>query len=571
MLKTWNFLPEPDSVDTDALAKEVNISPVLAAMLLQRGIHSFEEAKVFFRPSLDQLHDPFTMKDMDVAVTRLIKALENNERILIFGDYDVDGTTSVAMMITFLRQHHEQLEFYVPDRNSEGYGVSLTGIEWAHEKGVDLIISLDCGIKAFAAIDRAVELGMNFIVCDHHTPAAILPNATAVLDPKRQDCTYPFKELSGCGVGFKLLQALTDTLAWPDEPLWDLLDLVATSIAADIVPIIDENRVLAYYGMKKINASPRPGLHALIRVGALKQPLNITNVVFGIAPRINAAGRISHANGAIDLLISTDNSEAEHMAGLVNSNNEIRRDTDQGITSEALSMIESSEVLIESNTTVLFKADWHKGVIGIVASKCIEHFYRPTIILTESKGKATGSARSVIGYDIHEAIEACSDLLEQFGGHKYAAGLTMPLANVDTFAQKFEAVVKSTITQEQLIPKINIDQVITLNDINYKFLNIIKQMEPFGPGNMSPVFVAKGLTALKPKLLKELHLKMTVSQDDNGLVFDAIGFNMSADFGRIVQNETFDMAFTIEENNFRGVKSIQLNIKDIKFAKINNP
>ena len=570
MLKTWNFLPEPDSVDTDALAKEVNISPVLAAMLLQRGIHSFEEAKVFFRPSLDQLHDPFTMKDMDVAVTRLIKALENNERILIFGDYDVDGTTSVAMMITFLRQHHEQLEFYVPDRNSEGYGVSLTGIEWAHEKGVDLIISLDCGIKAFAAIDRAVELGMNFIVCDHHTPAAILPNATAVLDPKRQDCTYPFKELSGCGVGFKLLQALTDTLAWPDEPLWDLLDLVATSIAADIVPIIDENRVLAYYGMKKINASPRPGLHALIRVGALKQPLNIINVVFGIAPRINAAGRISHANGAIDLLISTDNSEAEHMAGLVNSNNEIRRDTDQGITSEALSMIESSEVLIESNTTVLFKADWHKGVIGIVASKCIEHFYRPTIILTESKGKATGSARSVIGYDIHEAIEACSDLLEQFGGHKYAAGLTMPLANVDTFAQKFEAVVKSTITQEQLIPKINIDQVITLNDINYKFLNIIKQMEPFGPGNMSPVFVAKGLTALKPKLLKELHLKMTVSQDDNGLVFDAIGFNMSADFGRIVQNETFDMAFTIEENNFRGVKSIQLNIKDIKFAKINN-
>ena len=571
MLKTWNFLAEPDSDKTKALADEVNISPILAAMLLQRGIHTFEEAKEFFRPSLEQLHDPFAMKDMDVAVIRLITALENKERILIYGDYDVDGTTSVAMMISFLRQHHDQLEFYVPDRYNEGYGVSLEGIDWAADQEIDLIISLDCGIKAFAAIDRAVELGMDFIVCDHHTPANELPNATAVLDPKRKDCNYPFKELSGCGVGFKLLQALTDTMAWPDEPLWDLLDLVATSIAADIVPIVDENRVLAYYGMKKINADPRPGLLALIQVGALRQPLNITNVVFGIAPRINAAGRISHANGAIDLLISTDPGEAEHMAGLVNSNNQIRRDTDQGITSEALSMIESSEVLIKASTTVLFKADWHKGVIGIVASKCIEHFHRPTIILTESKGKATGSARSVIGYNVHDAIEACSELLEQFGGHKYAAGLTMPLENVDAFVEKFEEVVRGTITQEQLTPKINIDQIITLSEINYKFLNIINQMEPFGPGNMSPVFVAKGLTTLKPRLLKELHLKMTVTQDDNGLVFDAIGFNMSAYFEPIANNESFDMAFTIEENNFRGVKSIQLNIKDIKFAKIKNP
>ena len=569
MLKTWNFLPQQDPANVDALAKAVNINSILASMLLQRGIHNFDEARSFFRPALENIHDPFAMKDMDVAVTRVIQSLENKERILIYGDYDVDGTTSVAMMISFLRKHHKQLEFYVPDRYSEGYGVSITGVDWAKEKNVDLMISLDCGIKAFAAIDHANDLGIDFIVCDHHNPADKLPNAVAILDPKRTDCDYPFKELSGCGVGFKLLQALTDTMVWPDEPLWDLLDLVATSIAADIVPITGENRILAYFGMKKINAAPRPGLQALIKVGALQTPLNITNVVFGIAPRINAAGRITHANSAVDLLISNDSAEAEYMAGLINSNNQIRRDTDQGITSEALDMIRNSETLTITHSTVLFKQDWHKGVIGIVASKCIEHFHRPTIILTESNGMATGSARSVRGYDIHEAISACSELLEQFGGHKYAAGLTMKLDNVAPFVQKFEEVVATTITEEQLIPKIDIDQVITLNEIDYKFLNIINQMEPFGPGNMSPVFVAQNLKTLKSRLLKELHIKMTVGQEDDGLVFDAIGFNMEPLFQRIEQGDLFDMAFTIEENNFRGVKSIQLNIKDIKFEKMN--
>ena len=569
MLKTWNFLPQQDPANVDALAKAVNINSILASMLLQRGIHNFDEARSFFRPALENIHDPFAMKDMDVAVTRVIQSLENKERILIYGDYDVDGTTSVAMMISFLRKHHKQLEFYVPDRYSEGYGVSITGVDWAKEKNVDLMISLDCGIKAFAAIDHANDLGIDFIVCDHHNPADKLPNAVAILDPKRTDCDYPFKELSGCGVGFKLLQALTDTMVWPDEPLWDLLDLVATSIAADIVPITGENRILAYFGMKKINAAPRPGLQALIKVGALRTPLNITNVVFGIAPRINAAGRITHANSAVDLLISNDSAEAEYMAGLINSNNQIRRDTDQGITSEALDMIRNSETLTITHSTVLFKQDWHKGVIGIVASKCIEHFHRPTIILTESNGMATGSARSVRGYDIHEAISACSELLEQFGGHKYAAGLTMKLDNVTPFVQKFEEVVATTITEEQLIPKIDIDQVITLNEIDYKFLNIINQMEPFGPGNMSPVFVAQNLKTLKSRLLKELHIKMTVGQEDDGLVFDAIGFNMEPLFQRIEQGDLFDMAFTIEENNFRGVKSIQLNIKDIKFEKMN--
>jgi single-stranded-DNA-specific exonuclease len=568
MLKTWNFLPQPAPADVETLASAVNINFNLASMLWQRGIHNFDAAKSFFRPSLSDLHDPFAMKDMDVAVTRIIQALENKERILIYGDYDVDGTTSVAMMISLLREHHDQLEFYVPDRYSEGYGVSIAGVDWAREKNVDLMISLDCGIKAFAAIDHARDLGIDFIVCDHHNPGDELPGAVAVLDPKRTDCKYPFKELSGCGVGFKLLQALSDTLAWPDAPLWDLLDLVATSIAADIVPITGENRVLAYFGMKKINADPRIGLQALIKVGALRTPLKITNVVFGIAPRINAAGRITHANGAVELLISQDMAEAEYMAGMINSNNQIRRDTDQDITSEALEMIKTHETLSTASSTVLFKEDWHKGVIGIVASKCIEHFHRPTIILTESNGKATGSARSVRGFDIHEAIGACSELLEQFGGHKYAAGLTMSLDNVTPFIEKFEAVVSATITTEQLTPKIDIDQEVKLDQIDYKFLNIINQMEPFGPGNMSPVFVARNLKALKPKLLKELHLKMTVCQKDDGVVFDAIGFNMNFYFQQIANGEFFDMAFTIEENNFRGVKSIQLNIKDLMFEQM---
>ena len=568
MQKLWNFLPQPDESKVLKLADELGINVTLVRLLAQRGIETYDEAKTFFRPTLADLHDPFLMKDMDLAVARILEALENEERILIYGDYDVDGTTSVTLVYKYLKKYHTALEYYIPDRYAEGYGVSTQGIEWAKEHGVGLIISLDCGINAFEPISLAKSYDIDFIVCDHHRPAENLPEAVAVLDPKRSDCDYPFKELSGCGVGFKLLQALTDNRHdWPEEELYNLLDLVAVSIAADIVPITGENRTLAHFGLKQLNQKPQLGLEALINVAGMRPPLNITNVVFGLAPRINAAGRMAHAHGALDLLLSEDEKEAAYLSTEVNSKNVIRREEDQGITSEAIQMIEADEVLSRAKTTVLFKEHWHKGVIGIVASKCIEHFHRPTIILTESNGKATGSARSVPGFDIHEAIGACSELLEQFGGHKYAAGLTLSTDKVLAFQEKFEEVVAATISEEQLTPKINIDQELTLDQISDKFYGIISQMEPFGPGNMSPVFVARGLIAVKHRLLKGLHLKLSVGHLKGGPVFDAIGFNMPESYDLISEGNTFDLAFSVEENNFRGNKTLQLNIKDIKFEK----
>ncbi len=561
MQKKWLVKDIPPAAEVEKLAQAININPALASLLVQRGITDYEQAKKFFRLSLSHLHDPFLMQDMALAVRRLATAIEKKESILIYGDYDVDGTTSVAMMVTFLRQHTATVDYYVPDREGEGYGVSEQGVRWAIDHGVNLIISLDCGIRAHDKVAMAKEKGIDFIICDHHTPGESLPPAMAVLDPKRSDCHYPYKELSGCGVGFKLLQGLTKVNSWEEADLWPLLDLVAVSIAADIVPITGENRVLCHFGLRRLAQEPRPGLAALIKVGALKSPLTVTRVVFGIAPRINAAGRMEHANGAVELLLSHDEGEAAILASQVNSKNEYRKETEQEIVEEALAMIDAEGE--GKKTTVLYRPHWHKGVIGIVASKCLEHFHRPTIILTQSNGQATGSARSVSGFDIHAAIGACGELLEQFGGHKYAAGLTLKTENIAAFKQRFEEVVAASITEEQLSPAIRIDEELELGVISANFIKIIDQMEPFGPGNMKPVFVTRRLRAVgQPRLLKDLHLKMDVV-DEDGVVLAAIGFNMPEAYQQVAGGGYFDMVYTLEENDFRNQKTIQLHIKDI--------
>jgi single-stranded-DNA-specific exonuclease len=563
MNKTWHLLPAPKDDEAVSLAQQLRISTSLARLLIQRGIDNYESAEAFFRLSLNQLHDPFLMKDMFEAVERLTSAIENNENILVYGDYDVDGTTSVTMMYHYLKLKTPKVHFYIPDRYKEGYGVSGAGIQWASENEIDLIISLDCGIKANSTVLKAKEAGIDFIICDHHRPGTTLPEAIAVLDPKREDCQYPYKELSGCGVGFKLIQGVAKHNSWEESEIWSYLDLVAVSISADIVPITGENRTLCHFGIKQLQSAARPGLQALINIADIKNPITVTRIVFGIAPRINAAGRINHAHDAVELLLSSDEQEARILAMQVNEKNNIRRETELEIVEDAMKLIDEAG---ERYSTVLYKEDWHKGVIGIVASKCIEHYYRPTIILTESNGKATGSARSVRGYDVHEAIEACSELLEQFGGHKYAAGLTLKIENVPAFKERFEEIVRNSMTEEMLVPSLTIDQEISLDVINKNYLSIINQMEPFGPGNMTPIFSSSGLQAVDVKLLKDLHLKMTVV-DGNGIPVPAIGFNMPDFYENIKNGAVFDMAYTIEENNFRGNSTIQLHIKDIKFAE----
>ncbi len=556
----WNIKPLPDEESIQELFGAINTNPIVSALLLQRGISNFEEAKSFFRPSLSQLHNPFLMKGMDVAVARLIEAIKAKQKILIYGDYDVDGTTSVALVYKFLSHYSSNLEYYIPDRYQEGYGVSMQGVEWAANNKFDLIISLDCGIKGHQPIGQARKLGLDFIVCDHHTPGDTLPNATAILDPKQEDCKYPFKELSGCGVGFKLMQAVATKMKWDEALLFENLDLLAVSIAADIVPIIGENRILAYFGLKKLNEQPSVGLKALMQVGGLTPPLNIGNVVFGIAPRINASGRIGHANEAVSVLISSHAIEADRIASLINTKNQIRKETQEQITNDALEML-TDTVYQNRKSTVLFKADWHKGVIGIVASKCVDKFYKPTIVLTESNGFITGSARSVSGFDVHAAILECDHWLEQFGGHKYAAGLSLKPENLEGFVMAFEEAVSSTITAEQEKKQLKIDTEITLDLINYKFLGILNQMAPFGPANLQPVFIARGVTIQKAFLLKKAHLKLNITQ--NGAVFDGIGFNMPQHYKKELEGDKVDIVFNIDENNFRGIKSIQLKIKDL--------
>ncbi|TDB69183.1 single-stranded-DNA-specific exonuclease RecJ [Arundinibacter roseus] len=547
------------------LAEAIHVSPFLATLLVQRGIHTFEQARTFFRPELSHLHDPFLMKDMDKAVQRLIRALDSQEKILIYGDYDVDGTTSVTLVYDFLSTFYPHLDYYIPDRYTEGYGVSTQGIDWAAAHGYSLIIALDCGIKSLDKVDYANSLGIDFIICDHHRPGDQLPQAAAVLDPKRSDCAYPYKELTGCGVGFKLMQAFCIQTGRKPEELYPYTDLLVVSIAADIVPITGENRVLAFFGLQHLNATPRIGLKALIKIAGLHSKLDITNVVFGLGPRINAAGRIKHAKEAVRLLLCQDEEEATEFAMGINTHNNDRRTFDSSITEEALAMIQTDEWLVAAKSTVLFKEDWHKGVIGIVASRCIEHFHRPTIILTKSNGKAAGSARSVPGFDVYEAIEECAELLEQFGGHTFAAGLTLPVENIDAFRLRFEEIVSSRILPEQLIPMIRVDLEIALDEISWKFYNVMKQMAPFGPGNMTPVFVSRAVQlAGRPTIMKEKHIKFDVFQGKSP-AFTTIAFGMAHLLPDLTSGKPFDICYTLEENNFRDSRTLQFMLKDIKF------
>lgn len=549
----------------DALAGAINVSPFLASLLVQRGVHDFEEAKDFFRPDISFLHDPFLMKDMDKAVERLTTAMAEGEKILVYGDYDVDGTTSVAMFYGFLSTIYNQLDYYIPDRYTEGYGVSTQGIDWAAENGFSLIVCLDCGIKSVDKVEYANTLGVDFIICDHHRPGDVLPAAEAVLDPKREDCPYPYKELTGCGVGFKLLQAFCQQNGQDLALLYPYLDLLVVSIASDIVPITGENRVLAYYGLRHLNTTPRAGLKALIKIAGIHNVLDIQNVVFGLGPRINAAGRIKHAKEAVRLLLCDDQDKADEFAQLINVHNTERRKFDTSITDEALAMIQEDAWLSGAKSTVLYKEDWHKGVIGIVASRCIEHFHRPTIILTKSNGKAAGSARSVPGFDVYEAIEECADLLEQFGGHTFAAGMTLPLENIDAFRLRFDEIVSSRILPEQLIPMIGVDQELSLEVISWKAYKVMKQMGPFGPGNMTPVFVSRGVSiAGKPTVMKEKHIKFNVYQG-NSPAFTVIAFSMAHIYPDLMDGKTFDICYSLDENTFRDKTTLQFMLKDIKF------
>ena len=565
MENRWILKSSPSEETIHSLIAAINVSRASAQLLCQRNITEYEKAKLFFRPALSDLHDPFLMRDMDRAVQRLEHAIGNNESIMVYGDYDVDGTTSVALVYGFLQQFHSNLSFYIPDRYKEGYGVSKAGIEHAHVNGVKLIICLDCGIKSGELVSYAQTLGIDFIICDHHRPDDLLPTAVAVLNPKRPDCPYPYKELAGCGIGFKFLQAfcLHNELSL-EERLYPFLDMVVVSIAADMVSITGENRIMAHYGLRQLNYNPRPGLKALTRIAGFEKELDITNIVFGLGPRINAAGRIAHAHAAVNLLLAHSEEEAGQYAREINVNNQDRQGFDSHTTKEALAMIEASETMRLSKSTVLFKSDWHKGVIGIVASRCVEKYYRPTIILTQSQEIVSGSARSVPGFDVYEAIAECADLLEQFGGHTYAAGLTLKRENVDAFRERFENIVARRITNDQLIPQLEIDLKLHLREINFKFYQVVKQMEPFGPDNMRPIFMSEPVYADNVRILKDIHLKMSVFQEGVSYI-DAIGFGMAqTQLDKVTEGKPFQLCYQIVENNYRGNQTLQLLIKDIK-------
>ena len=559
-LWTLKALPEKDIVNS--LQESLGVSELVATLLAQRGIETYIQAKKFFRPKLSDLYNPFLMKDMDKAVERLHRAVSSNERILVYGDYDVDGTTAVSLMYLFLKEKCQYVEYYIPDRYDEGYGVSYKGIDYAKSNDFSLIVCLDCGVKAIEKVTYAKNKDIDFIICDHHRPADKLPLAVAILDPKRSDCNYPFKELCGCGIGFKLAQAYHQKYNLPFEDLVPLLDLVVVSIAADIVPMIDENRVLSFYGLQQLNANPRIGLKSLMNVSNRKDTFNISDIIFGLAPRINAAGRIEHGNKAVELLVQQDLYIAKEKADYIDSHNFTRRELDKSITQEALAMIEP-----DANSTVVFSEKWHKGVVGIVASRLIETHYRPTIVLTESNGKLTGSARSVSGFDIYDAIDACSDLLEQFGGHKYAAGLTLKKENLTAFIQRFEEVVSTTITAEMQIPKINIDLEMPMQDINMKTHRIIEQMAPFGPSNSRPVFMTKGIIDNGSGCIvgqDKNHLKLAITDSDNSKTLEGIGFGMSDYFSTIKEKQPFDVCFVLDLNEWNGTSNLQLRIKDIR-------
>ena len=560
----WTLLPKPEKEKVDHLAQALGVEPFVATLLVQRGIETFEEAKKFFRPSLDDLHNPYLMKDMDKAVVRIEKAIENQENILIYGDYDVDGTTSVALLSSYLKTYYPNVATYIPDRYDEGYGISYQGIDFAEDNGFSLIIALDCGIKAIEKVAYASEKGIDFIICDHHRPGGEIPKAVAVLDPKRDDCEYPYKELCGCGLGFKLIQALAQNRGQKTEDLLLYLDLVATAIGADIVPITGENRILAHYGLKVINANPRTGFKAILKQ-VKKETLTITDVVFIIAPRINAAGRMKHGNHAVTLLTETDINKAAEYAVEIEAFNTERKETDQQITEEALRQIVDNN---EENrmTTVVYKDSWHKGVIGIVASRLTETYYRPTLVFTKNGDKLAASARSVKGFDVYNALESCSEYIEQFGGHKYAAGLTLFEKDFENFKKTFEKVVSETIDPSLLTPELKIDAEIDFNDITPKFYRLLKQFAPFGPGNMTPVFMTKNVKDVgygKTVGEDKTHLRLVMKQG-NSNPFTGIGFGMAEKEEIACHGKPFKIAYVIDENEWQGNVSLQLRIKDIK-------
>ncbi|HIB36164.1 single-stranded-DNA-specific exonuclease RecJ [Mesonia sp.] len=561
----WTVKPLPNPEKVQELQQALGVEKAIATLLAQRGIETFEEAKKFFRPSLKDLHDPFLMKDMDKAVARIEQALAEGENILVYGDYDVDGTTSVALMSSYLKTRTPQIATYIPDRYAEGYGVSYQGIDYAADNDITLIIALDCGIKAIEKVAYAKEKGVDFIICDHHRPGKEIPNAVAVLDPKREDCEYPYKELCGCGVGFKLIQALEEKIGNPVETLMPFFDLIATAIGADIVPITGENRVLAYHGLHVINTLPRSGFKAILNQ-VKKETLTITDVVFIIAPRINAAGRMKHGLHAVQLLVEENEKLAEKYAAEIEAYNAERKDADRTITEEALQLIEELKEQ-ERFTTVVYGEHWHKGVIGIVASRLTETYYRPTLVFTKSGNKLAASARSVKGFDVYNALEACTEHIEQFGGHKYAAGLTLDESCYDAFKKKFEEVVSQSIDQKLLTPEINADLELNLKAITPKFYRILKQFAPFGPGNMTPVFLTQHLTDTgygKAVGQTQDHLKCSVQQLPDNNFIGAIGFNLGDKLPLIQHKKPFDAVYSIDENEWNGKVSLQLKLRDIR-------
>jgi single-stranded-DNA-specific exonuclease len=564
MNKRWNIL-KTDPSKVEMLQQSLKIHPVLCHILVQRGIDTYEVAKDFFRPQLESLHDPWLMKDMDKAVTRILSAVEQQEKILIFGDYDVDGTTSVACMYQFLKKVHTKLDFYIPHRYREGYGVSKAGIDFAKEQGFTLIISLDCGIKSADLIAYATTLGIDFIVCDHHLPDKTLPQAVAILNPKQIDCNYPYKELCGCGVGFKLMQALAPQFSLGDEHVFEFLDLVATAIAADIVPVTGENRVLAFHGLKKVNDNPNKGIKALMHLSGLTTNLHINNLVFMIAPRVNAAGRMDDARKAVQLFVAETNEEALYYGEMLHNDNTDRKEADITITTEALALIGENPEWIGRKSTVVFREHWHKGVVGIVASRLIEQYYRPTIVLTRSGDYVAGSARSVPGFNLYEAIHACREHLLGYGGHFAAAGMTLELAQVDAFRNKFEEVVSSTIHPDLLIPEIVVDAEIRLQDISWSFYSILSQMEPFGPDNLRPVFIVRRvMDSGYSKIVKEQHIRFSIRQDN--VTLTGIGFGMAHKFHLLQLREPVDIVFKIDENEWNGEKTLQLKVIDFNLS-----
>ena len=564
MENRWSakHLPNPEIVAH--LSQEINVSKHIATILVQREIDTFEKAKQFFRPNLTDLHDPFLMKDMDVAYSRIKTALQNQEKMMVYGDYDVDGTTAVSIVYSYFKTLNQNIEYYIPDRYKEGYGISRIGIDFAAENNISLIIALDCGIRSNELVDYANSKGIDFIICDHHLPGETLPNAKAILNPKRCDCTYPYKELSGAGIGFKLIQAYSKKEGFSEEKILEYIDLVAVSIASDLVDMRGENRILAYFGLKKLNENPSIGLQALLDGAAAKSKYSIQDIIFGIGPKINAAGRIADAKSAVKVLIEQDYSTARQLSRILNDRNDERKELDTDITKDAINIVENTPGLLDRKSIVLRGEDWHKGVIGIVASRMVEQFYKPTIVFSLNDGMYTGSARSVKNFDIHEAIQTCSQFVDQFGGHKYAAGLSVKLENFEAFAEAFEKVVAKTITESSLVPEVEYDLELELHEINDKMMSLIAQMAPFGPGNTVPIFKTANVKAQNTaRVLKDKHLKLQLSGNTRH-TYDAIGFGLAEHFHTVSNGNTFNACYCIEENNYNGRISVQLRLRDIK-------